>query len=92
MIDTLFRFGVFALGSRAYPNFCAFGRWLDETIADLGAYRMCPLGEGDDQYEQAKTFQGWKQTFVKVEWFKTNNTYTYDSNQAHFYNNILIGK
>lgn len=29
------RYGVFALGSSAYPNFCAYGKYLDTVLAEV---------------------------------------------------------
>lgn len=53
------RFGVFALGSKAYPQFCAFGRFLDGVLADLGAQRFTKLGTGDELAGQEQSFSEW---------------------------------
>lgn len=47
------RFGVLALGDRAYAQFCAAGRWLDERLAALGGERVAGLLECDLDYEAA---------------------------------------
>lgn len=53
------RFGVFALGSSAYPNFCAFGRYLDTMLDDLGGERIVKLGLGDELCGQEQSFHEW---------------------------------
>lgn len=64
-IHLFVRYAVFALGSRAYPSFCAFGHRLDSTLADMGAHRIHPTGEGDELSGQEQSFISWtKETFV----------------------------
>src|ERR1700709_2775254 len=41
------RFGVLALGDRAYVNFCSTGHVFDERLAALGATRLAPVVECD---------------------------------------------
>ena len=53
------RFAVFALGSSAYPNFCAYGRFLDNTLAELGGERIIKLGTGDELCGQEQAFTEW---------------------------------
>ncbi|XP_041348761.1 nitric oxide synthase, inducible-like [Gigantopelta aegis] len=62
------RFSVFALGSTAYLrcNFCAFGRFLDNVLHDLGAGRIIPVGEGDQLYGQEESFRNWAQDVFKT--------------------------
>ncbi|MBI3885710.1 MAG: flavodoxin domain-containing protein [Opitutae bacterium] len=45
------RYAVLALGSRAYPEFCAFGRRLDEDLARAGARRLLPRVECDTKFK-----------------------------------------
>ena len=59
-------YAVFALGSTAYPNFCAFGRRLDKDLASLGAKRMQPLAEGDELKGQQQIFKSWAETLIGV--------------------------
>ncbi|XP_041348771.1 nitric oxide synthase, brain-like isoform X2 [Gigantopelta aegis] len=59
------RYSVFALGSRCFPDFCAFGRYLDTMLHDLGAERITSLAEGDDIGGQEKSFRNWVQEVFK---------------------------
>ncbi|XP_041349355.1 nitric oxide synthase, brain-like [Gigantopelta aegis] len=60
------RYSVFALGSRAYPNFCAFGQYVDKTLHLLGAERILSLGEGDELCGQEESFRNWAQEVFKT--------------------------
>ncbi|KAI8499619.1 Nitric oxide synthase, brain [Branchiostoma belcheri] len=53
------RYCVFALGSRAYPHFCAFGHAIDTLFEELGAERIHPVGEGDELCGQEESFRAW---------------------------------
>merc|ERR1719495_1688551 len=58
-------FGVFALGSSAYPNFAAFGKHLDSSLFQLGGERLVAVGTGDELGNQEGAFKVWaKQTFL----------------------------
>ena len=54
-----YRFGVFALGSTAYPKFCAFGKWLDLALKRLDATRLVPVGLGDELGDRDGEFNKW---------------------------------
>ena len=55
---------MFGLGSSAYPNFCAFGCYLDKMLADLGGERILKAGTGDELCGQEQSFGDWaKQAF-----------------------------
>ncbi|XP_062409058.1 nitric oxide synthase, inducible-like [Sardina pilchardus] len=56
-----FRYCVFGLGSRVYPQFCAFAHTMDTKLAQLGARRMLPVGEGDEMSGQEDSFNAWAQ-------------------------------
>ncbi|KAK3768095.1 hypothetical protein RRG08_004637 [Elysia crispata] len=60
------RFSVFALGSTAYPHFCAFGRYLDQTMRELGAESICRMGEGDELCGQEQSFRQWAEEVFKA--------------------------
>ncbi|KAK7869083.1 hypothetical protein R5R35_000802 [Gryllus longicercus] len=53
------RFAVFALGSSAYPNFCAFGKYVDNLLGELGGERLLKLCQGDEMCGQEQAFRKW---------------------------------
>lgn len=53
------RFAVFALGSSAYPNFCSFGKFLDNILGELGGERLMKIVLGDDLCGQEQEFHKW---------------------------------
>ena len=61
-----YRFSVFALGSGAYPSFCAFGRYVDRLLEELGGERIFSLGEGDELCAQEDSFNEWAKQVFKV--------------------------
>ncbi|KAG9340584.1 hypothetical protein JZ751_021406 [Albula glossodonta] len=54
-----FRYCVFGLGSRMYPHFCGFAHSVDDKLAELGAHRLTPTGEGDELNGQEAAFSSW---------------------------------
>lgn len=61
------RFGVFALGSTAYPHYCAYGRYVDQILGELGAERILKCTCGDELCGQEKAFNEWSnQVFRKA--------------------------
>jgi len=42
------RYTVFGLGNKTYEHYNAMGKFFDKKLAELGAERMYPPGEGDD--------------------------------------------
>ncbi|XP_059143081.1 nitric oxide synthase-like isoform X2 [Physella acuta] len=60
------RYSVFALGSKAYPHFAAFGHYIDNTLHDLGAERIFPVGEGDELCGQEQSFRTWAEGVFKA--------------------------
>lgn len=63
------RFSVFGLGSRAYPNFCAFAHYIDNMMNALGSERIYKMGEGDELCGQEETFRQWAKLVFKVTYF-----------------------
>lgn len=61
------RFAVFALGSSAYPNFCSFGKFLDNILGEMGGERLMKIVLGDDLCGQEQEFRKWA-----CEVFKTS--------------------
>ncbi|XP_063238129.1 nitric oxide synthase, salivary gland [Bacillus rossius redtenbacheri] len=53
------RFAVFALGSSAYPNFCAFGKYVDNLLGELGGERLLKMVQGDEMLGQDQAFRKW---------------------------------
>lgn len=62
----LFRFAVFALGSSAYPNFCAFGQYVDNLLGELGGERLLKMASGDEMCGQEQAFRKWAPQIFKV--------------------------
>lgn len=61
----LYRYAVFGLGSRVYPNFCAFAHTCDNLLKKLGAKQISVCGEGDEMRGQEESFQHWlKQCYL----------------------------
>ncbi|XP_044753718.1 nitric oxide synthase-like protein isoform X2 [Coccinella septempunctata] len=60
------RFAVFALGSSAYPNFCAFGQYVDNLLGELGGERLLKMSTGDEMCGQEQAFRKWAPNIFKV--------------------------
>ncbi|XP_050304291.1 nitric oxide synthase, salivary gland isoform X2 [Anthonomus grandis grandis] len=60
------RFAVFALGSSAYPNFCAFGKYVDNLLGELGGERLIKLASGDEMCGQEQAFMKWAPQVFKL--------------------------
>lgn len=60
------RFAVFALGSSAYPNFCAFGKYIDNVLGELGGERLQKISFGDEMCGQEQAFRKWAPEIFKV--------------------------
>lgn len=50
---------MFALGSSAYPNFCSFGKFVDNVLGELGGERLMKIVLGDDLCGQEQEFRKW---------------------------------
>jgi sulfite reductase alpha subunit-like flavoprotein len=61
------RYSVFGLGSRAYPNFCAFAHYIDNMMNSLGGERIYKMGEGDELCGQEEGFRNWARDVFKVK-------------------------
>ena len=59
-------YSVFALGSRAYPNFCEFGHTVADIFKKLGGDEVYPIGEGDELNGQEESFKNWARECFKV--------------------------
>ncbi|XP_055861578.1 nitric oxide synthase-like isoform X2 [Biomphalaria glabrata] len=60
-----FRFSVFGLGSKAYPQFAAFGYYVDNLFEALGAERLLPIATGDALCKQEYSFRKWSERIYK---------------------------
>lgn len=67
---------MFALGSSAYPNFCSFGKFLDNTLGELGGERLMKIVLGDDLCGQEQEFRKWAYIAFK----KSCETFCLDMN------------
>ncbi|XP_065196544.1 nitric oxide synthase 3-like [Sycon ciliatum] len=56
---TNIKFCVFGLGSRAYPQFCKFGKDMHDVLKDLGGESVHDVGEGDELCGQEESFHEW---------------------------------
>lgn len=63
------RFAVFALGSSAYPNFCAFGKYVDNLLGELGGERLLKMATGDSMCGQEQAFKKWATELFRVIFF-----------------------
>lgn len=66
------RFAVFALGSSAYPNFCAYGSFLNKILCDMGGERLKNITYGDEMCGQEHTFRKWAPEIFKVTYAHVN--------------------
>ena len=57
---------MFGLGSRAYPNFCAFARSVDRLVKELGGEQILPMAEGDELCGQEESFKTWAGNVFRV--------------------------
>jgi nitric-oxide synthase len=65
-LTILSRFAVFALGSSAYPNFCAFGKYVDNLLGELGGERLSKMASGDEMCGQEQAFRKWAPQIFKI--------------------------
>ncbi|XP_013404057.1 nitric oxide synthase, salivary gland-like isoform X2 [Lingula anatina] len=60
------RFSVFALGSRAYPDYCGFGHYLDGILYQLGGERVLKMADGDALCGQDDAFRQWSNQVLQA--------------------------
>ncbi|XP_031623820.1 nitric oxide synthase [Contarinia nasturtii] len=79
------RFAVFALGSSAYPNFCAYGKYVDNILGELGGERLTKIAYGDEMCGQEHAFRKWAPEVFKVacETFCLDTDETFSSATLH---------
>ncbi|GAB0095507.1 Nitric oxide synthase [Sergentomyia squamirostris] len=81
-------FAVFALGSSAYPNFCAFGKYVDNLLGELGGERIMKLATGDEISGQEQDFHKWAPEVFKV----ACDTFCLDPNESLTDTTWTVGK
>jgi len=65
---------VFALGSSAYPYYCAFGKYLDNLLGELGGERLVDVACGDELNGQEQAFKSWAKEVFHVNINRTEKT------------------
>ena len=66
---SLTRFSVFGLGNSSYPKYCAYAKFLDCCLGELGAERIHKIGLGDELCGQEQSFRKWSVSVYKVFYF-----------------------
>lgn len=80
------RFAVFGLGSSAYPNFCAFGKYVDNLLGELGGERLIKLATGDEMCGQEQTFHEWAPEVFKI----ACETFCLDTDEKLYDTSIIL--
>ncbi|GAA5971327.1 hypothetical protein JCM8115_001001 [Rhodotorula mucilaginosa] len=57
---------IFGLGNSTYEHFNAMARILDNRLTELGAKRVGPRGEGDDDKSMEEDYLAWKDTMFEA--------------------------
>ncbi|KAK2726183.1 hypothetical protein QYM36_000584 [Artemia franciscana] len=92
------RFSVFALGSSAYPNFCAFGKFTDSLFGELGGERILALACGDELSGQEQAFKEWAVRVYQalsilceklMTFWREKKTKLFDDRETSFFNEFL---
>lgn len=60
------RFSVFGLGNSSYAEFCAFAKFVDRRLFELGAKSLHALGEGDELGGLHESFEAWSKEVLKI--------------------------
>ncbi|GLV41924.1 Nitric oxide synthase [Carabus blaptoides fortunei] len=84
--DEKLRFAVFALGSSAYPNFCAFGKYVDNLLGELGGERLLKMSTGDSMCGQEQAFKKWATEVFRV----SCETFCLDDDDAFLEANLAL--
>ncbi len=56
-------YAVFGLGNKTYEHYNSVGRYFDKRLEELGAFRVCTRGEGDDDANIEEDFVSWREKF-----------------------------
>ena len=57
---------MFGLGNSSYPKYCAYAKFLDCCLGELGAERIHKIGLGDELCGQEQSFRKWSVSVYKV--------------------------
>lgn len=77
------RYACFALGSSSYPNFCAFGKYVDVQLQRLQASQILPLSTGDELSRQEDSFMKWTNKLLDKLGMSTQAKVDLNANQGH---------
>lgn len=80
------RFAVFGLGSSAYPNFCAFAKYVDNLLGELGGERLVKLASGDEMCGQEHTFHEWAPEVFRI----ACETFCLDTDEKLYDTSIIL--
>jgi len=58
------RYCVFGLGNKTYELYNETGRYVNKRLAEFGAERVFPMGEGDDDANMEDDFVTWKDELI----------------------------
>ncbi|XP_066924992.1 nitric oxide synthase, inducible-like [Clytia hemisphaerica] len=85
-----YKYTVFALGSSAYPQFCAFGNDVNNKMRSLGAEEIYGIGEGDELNGQEQSFLNWLGDCYIESCNRFDIIPTFGTDMADTYNNNLL--
>lgn len=77
---------MFGLGSSAYPNFCAFGKYVDNLLGELGGERLIKLATGDEMCGQEQTFHEWAPEVFRI----ACETFCLDTDEKLYDTSIIL--
>ncbi|ETE61210.1 Nitric oxide synthase, inducible, partial [Ophiophagus hannah] len=89
-LSNKFRYAVFGLGSSMYPEFCAFACLVHQKLAQLGAFPVSPMGEGDELNGQEEAFRNWAiLTFQEINYLPGDHLGIFPANRKALVDGII---
>ena len=61
------KFALFALGNSSYPQFCSYGKFVHESLVQLGAQQIMELELSDELNGQEESFYKWSTNIYQVK-------------------------